>query len=485
MYNNHLSRLGGRSNKPDGNHTNSSLGRSNPPQSYPYGIDRGTLVRDLKNERPLWIFSSYGPGKNAPVQLFGGPQREQSFEEMRLRHYIAAAQGNPQSAIQEAQALYVEAEKQIQTVLNDPDGAIQYIVRGEKEHPNRYDIVAEMMKNGRTLAQAAQPQQQPTGFGHPATGPTFGQQQNPLNPNPNPNPFAAAAAANVGGGVGFGQPSFGQPSFGQQNPLGQRMNPFGGTSQIPNFGNTSAPPGSQPQQQPTGGAFGQPSQPAFGQPTQPAFGQPTQPAFGQPTQPAFGRPTQPSSNPFSNPTAPPQPAPTGISQQPKAPQGPQGFSQQPQQTQQTQQPKQPQAFIAPNQNPKAPQGETRRDARGLLTLWHGRPVIYITPPNPPSAPGGEEPPALPPYPCYKRADGLLERINFPNGRKLVSQNAVPGTSAAEGQVGQADQSGVEGRPEEYTEAVREAYEYVAREGRFKDGIMPNVPPKREWVSWDF
>jgi len=43
---------------------------------------------------------------------------------------------------------------------------------------------------------------------------------------------------------------------------------------------------------------------------------------------------------------------------------------------------------------------------------------------------------------------------------------------------------VEGRPEEYTEAVREAYEYVAKEGRFKDGIMPNVPPKREWVSWD-
>ena len=43
--------------------------------------------------RPDWVFSCYGPGRNAPKQLFGGPQREQSFEELRLRHYEAAASG--------------------------------------------------------------------------------------------------------------------------------------------------------------------------------------------------------------------------------------------------------------------------------------------------------------------------------------------------------------------------------------------------------
>ena len=57
------------------------------------------ITDDLTKERPQWILSAYGPGIKAPTQLFGGPLREQSFEEMRLRHYVAAASGNSQQAV--------------------------------------------------------------------------------------------------------------------------------------------------------------------------------------------------------------------------------------------------------------------------------------------------------------------------------------------------------------------------------------------------
>ena len=65
---------------------------------------RTDLVRDdLTSERPQWILSAYGPGRNVPRQLFGGSVREQSFEEMRLHHYLAAASGNPQKAVRRRQ----------------------------------------------------------------------------------------------------------------------------------------------------------------------------------------------------------------------------------------------------------------------------------------------------------------------------------------------------------------------------------------------
>lgn len=65
------------------------------------GIDKDNLVKDLSTERPQWILSCYGPGRNAPEQLFGGPIREQSFEEMRLLHYTSP---NPQQAVCATQA---------------------------------------------------------------------------------------------------------------------------------------------------------------------------------------------------------------------------------------------------------------------------------------------------------------------------------------------------------------------------------------------
>ncbi|KAI8219928.1 Nucleoporin AMO1 [Colletotrichum sp. SAR 10_86] len=67
--------------------------------TLPYMLSKETIEKDLTSEQPQWILSAYGPGRDAPEQLFGGPMREQSFEEMRLHHVMATASGNPQQAV--------------------------------------------------------------------------------------------------------------------------------------------------------------------------------------------------------------------------------------------------------------------------------------------------------------------------------------------------------------------------------------------------
>lgn len=62
-------------------------------------MTRDAIEGDLKNEKPQWPFSAYGPGRDAPIQLFGGFPLEQSPEEMRVLFYKAAASGNPQPAV--------------------------------------------------------------------------------------------------------------------------------------------------------------------------------------------------------------------------------------------------------------------------------------------------------------------------------------------------------------------------------------------------
>ena len=62
-------------------------------------MTREGIEGDLKNEKPQWPFSAYGPGRDAPIQLFGGYPLEQSPEEMRVLYYKAVANGNPQPAV--------------------------------------------------------------------------------------------------------------------------------------------------------------------------------------------------------------------------------------------------------------------------------------------------------------------------------------------------------------------------------------------------
>ena len=68
----------------------------------PYNLSKDGLEKDLTEpERPTWILSAYGPGRDAPDQLFGGYPIEQSFEEIRLHYMQGQLAGNPQGAVRE------------------------------------------------------------------------------------------------------------------------------------------------------------------------------------------------------------------------------------------------------------------------------------------------------------------------------------------------------------------------------------------------
>ncbi|EFQ30341.1 uncharacterized protein GLRG_05485 [Colletotrichum graminicola M1.001] len=272
--------------------------------ALPYQLSKEAIEKDLTSEAPQWILSAYGPGRDAPEQLFGGPMREQSFEEMRLLHLMATAAGNPQQALNQAQEVYQQAQQQMKTAVGNLDGAIQFIVSAEQKHPNRIDICKQGTQPGGTTGEFAVGRRAASSLG----------QQNPFSSNSSSatssNPFSSNSqqtSSPFGGGANTAAAS--GTAFGQPAALGQRPNPFG----TPAFGQPSQP----------SSAFGQPAQPtsAFGAPSQssaPAFGQPSQPtsafgkpgalgggtsAFGQPSSlgqkpnpfgaPAFGQPAQP------------------------------------------------------------------------------------------------------------------------------------------------------------------------------------------------
>ncbi|CEL02856.1 hypothetical protein ASPCAL04019 [Aspergillus calidoustus] len=459
-----------------------------------YGVTATDIKADLQagKGRPDWVFSCYGPGRNAPRQLFGGPQRELSFEELRLRHYEAAAVGNPGPAIQEAETLYNEAVNQMEVVLKNLDDAVKYITDGAKEHPNRIDITNGQAAPSNATAPAFS--QKTPAFGAPGFAlqappqPSFGQ---PAFGQPSlggasgfgqPSALGAAAPA-FGQQPAFGQPSFGKPSFGQSafgqpsmgaSPFVQAAGTASSFSQIPN--QTQAP---------TSG-FGQPS--PFAQAGS-GFGQS---AVTSTTTSGFGTPALAGSNPFGQPPSmlssnpPPFPAgaePPTLPPFPNLsggfPSAPSGFGQQ-QQSQPQPQQQQPQAAaisstpavassgaLGPGPaallrienpsdlNPIPPlNGQTVRDNMSKRILrWKGQPVKYIDD-----------------APCYLHPQDqkTAVRIFFPDGPpdKATLRDA-------------------QAKPEEYTPEVTEQYEFFLKNGYFKDGIIPRVPPKTEWVSFDF
>ncbi|RDW72294.1 FG-nucleoporin nup42 [Aspergillus mulundensis] len=462
-----------------------SRGSSGKNQSKQEPANYGVTAEDIKtdltagNGRPDWIFSCYGPGKNAPRQLFGGPQREQSFEELRLRHYEAAAKGNPGPAIQEAEMMYSEALKQMENILGNLNAAVKYVVDGANEHPNRIDIVKGDTGAGAGQTSAfGQPSATPfqaTGFGQQASSqPAFGQ-----------SPFGQAS---TGQSSGFGQPSLGQSSsFGQPSALGASSGfgkpAFGQTSQPsqPGFGQPSM---SQPG---LGSGFGQAANAAspFGQignaATNTGFGNPSPfshagSGFGQPsTAPAaasgFGAPSQPANPfgqppaPFGQPAQPAAPSPFGAAaQQPAA--TPSAFGQSAGAASQLPQPAPsgavgtgpPPLLKVDNPNELAPippmNGPTTHNAlTKKLQTWKGQPVQYIDD-----------------APCYLHPQDRKTpvRIFFPDGPP----------DAASLRDAQAE-------PDKYTPEVTEQYEFFVKNGYFKDGLIPSVPPKTEWVSFDF
>ncbi|KAF7177188.1 hypothetical protein CNMCM7691_005010 [Aspergillus felis] len=499
-----------------------SKGRSAPQAQQPinYGITAEDIKVDLTAGKglPEWIFSAYGPGRNAPRQLFGGPQREQSFEELRLRHYEAAAAGKVEVAVQEAQALYAESVKQMEAALNDVNGAIKYILDGINEHPNRIDITEG--KASPAVGQGPSPVGQPSPFGQPpavAQTSAFGQ----------PSALGAGGASAFGKPAGFGQPS----AFGQPSTLGQ----------TPGFG--------QPSALGQGSAFGKPSalsgQPAFGKP---AFGQPSfgQPAFGQPSAPgtgtgAFGQPS--ATSPFSQISSQTQGqggwfaqaagvattspfAQAAGGQQPAATPG---FSQ-PSTTTQTsatpfgqpvQAPSpfgQPQALSAPFGQPSAAPSPFGAAAQQAAPTPFGQPAggfgqaaqtapttaapapIAIAGTGPPPAIKIDDPNELNPIPPLSGQtvkDPMTQRLSMWKGQPVKYIDNVPcylhpqdrqtyvRIFFPDGPPDQASLRDAHGKPEEYTPEVTEQYEFFLKNGYFKDGVIPSVPPKSEWVSFDF
>ena len=462
-----------------------------------YKLDKATITNDLSRERPQWILSAYGPGRDAPLQLFGGHPREQSFEELRVRHYELAAQGHIQEAIQEAQALVNNAEQQIQTALNDVEGAVKYMVNGENEHPNRLDVCKAKGATS-TQPQTSTPNQHTTStFGRPSSSvPAFGQPSAPSAFGRPPVPSFAQTSAPTST---FGQPSapmFGQPTqpsaFGQASALGRPTTSFGQPSTTfcnpsitaPSFGQPSAPSpfgkpsGPDNSMQPPAAVknpFGQPLTPTqpstFGQPSAPsnpgAFGrQSTQdsvPTFGQPVASRAGSGFSRTSTAPSNPFGQPVPSSTaGSFGQPSAV-APNPFGQGKISTAH-----QPVSSYNPSnkiQPPTGPAGnsanvgstsrqaangvQVQKDSQDKITSWMGMPVKY----------SDDEP-------YFKGNNGDWQRIWFPSGPPTFTKT-------------------VDLPDEAYDEATKENYKQLKQTGTFKDGIMPALPPKREWCSWNF
>ncbi|KAH9819850.1 nucleoporin AMO1, partial [Teratosphaeria destructans] len=562
----------------------------------PYHLARDSIRIDLSDgkdgERPHWRLSAYGPGKDAPRQLLEG-EIEQSPEELRVQAYLAQQAGRFNDYVQLEANAFRQADQQVNTALNDLDGAIKYVLDGENIHPNRLDQANRANNSLSTSSQPASGFGQPasSGFGQPSQ-PAFGAPSQPGNPASGaPSAFAAAkpafgaptqpsafgtpsafgaaakpafgapsqpgagsafgAPSALGGGSAFGAPSalggqksaFGAPShsgtgaFGAPSTLGQQKPAFGAASQ-PGASAFGAP--SQPgavafgaPSQSGAGAFGAPStlgqqKPAFGAPTQPstgAFGAPSalgqqKSAFGAPSQPAFGTPSQPTSG-FGQPSVfgggqqtsssgCNTPTPSGFGQvgqsqpsQPSAFGG--GAIAKPNPFASTEQANgnafKPSPFGAPAQqtngitqsttpfdstsqpvngtqpiSERPPTGTfvggrqytssyTNRTPQGTLQTWKGKPVSWER--------IADGPPC--PFISYATVVGgqqkeTSERIWHPDGPpERESEDALDKAELYTGDLGAV---------------LKELYEYVRETGEFKDGIVPEIPPKREWVRWD-
>ena len=82
-------------------------------------------------------------------------------------------------------------------------------------------------------------------------------------------------------------------------------------------------------------------------------------------------------------------------------------------------------------------------------MFKGKPVVYK-----------ENEPGI------QNRDGTWEKIWFPDGPP-----AYYGATELDDKA--------------YTEETKQAYLYMREKGSFKDGMMPLLPPKREWCLWDF
>ena len=509
-------------------------GRSDSNQFHVRAED---IQADLSNERPIWELSSYGPGRGAPLQLIDGA--DQSPEEEHLLHWTAVNSGSFQKAAENQQRLEQKRGQltgQIQTILGNLNGAVDYVLAGANQQPNRFSYLIDN-ESSRSASQSAQSgvggitRNADTANYYDASATASIAPQQPLAPQmqssaPHASSFDAPSAIGqktsafgqpsaLGGGATFGQPStpVGSGTFGQASALGQQQPAFGQAG----FGQPkpSAPQGLGSKPNPFAQASTQ-AQPAFGQPTfgQPSqqtqsqnpFGQqqqPTQSPFGgqqQPqaqvqfAQPGFGQPSQqvPSTpgNIFSpggtNHNRMSGPTPTDTTHTMSGAQGDSIFAngssqQQPQNGASMQH--QPNGFGAQPQ-PSQMNGITGKATpdpgsymqlhpNGSLARWKGQPVHFYQQSQDPES--GRTTEAHYTYPNQNNG-GKEERIWFPQGPATEQDGSLK------------PNPDLVGLPEDYEGekggAVKHIYDYVRDNWQFEDGVMPELPPKKNWVRYD-
>jgi nucleoporin NUP42 len=89
-------------------------------------------------------------------------------------------------------------------------------------------------------------------------------------------------------------------------------------------------------------------------------------------------------------------------------------------------------------------------------MFKGKPVTYETPKG-----------AAKPVPFMRNFDGSLVKIWMPGGAPDYTTES-------------------EAEPAKYEDPrVMQQWNAFVETGRFADGIMPEVPPKREFCTWDF
>lgn len=383
-------------------------------------------------------------------------------------------------------------------------------------------------------------------FGGASQSSAFGQ---PSTIAQAPNPFGASSAPAFGsssqlgrGGGAFGQPSalgqrpnpFGAPS-GVASAAGTGPAPFSAFSQAPSaFGQT--------QTIATAGVFGAPSQPAAANPfgsTQPAvsaFGAPSQTSiskpFGAASATPFGAPSpaprnpfgstaqsvvapnpfestpaQSQANPFGTTSAPAAPNPFGTPSQPKNPFGstplpsqanpfgtvpissqPNPFGSAPSHASQFGAPSsiQPQKSNPFGQPSGPPANTNPLGSAGGSSMSNGTTAGVM--PRSYSAPRSVNPPIA----SYSSKDATGRLIKF-KGKRVEYKGKDPGTIGADGTWRRI--CFPEGPPQfvrdaeveddKYDDETRQAFEQLRLTGSFPNNEMPLLPPKGEWVRWDF
>ncbi|KAF2169592.1 hypothetical protein M409DRAFT_52123 [Zasmidium cellare ATCC 36951] len=495
--------------------------------------------------RPQWPLSSYAPGRNPPRQLIEGPL-EISPEEMRVQCYLARANGKGDEYISQENQLISQSQQQAQTILSGLEAARNYVIDGQNHHPNRTDMEIKPTQNfpwvnKPGLSQISQSQSQTGGFGQTSafggggtnTTSAFGQPSSLSTPKlafGAPTPAASSPFGGAQKPAAFGQASQPgqslQPAFGQSD-FGSAAKPaFGAPSQPGAFGQpaqTSSPFGQPSQPSQTTSTFGQPSQAT--PPTQPsafgggqtggsAFGQPS--AFGAAKPSPFAQAAQnapPQSggsafgaskpSPFATATQPTTSSPFAIANKPTTSSPFGTASNQPATSSSFGAPSKPTTsspFGAPSQptgpstgfgaasNPTGDFGTSSNTTGGFGTTTNntgGFGTAAAQPSGQKSIPqtwkghrvlqeGNNLTYYLVPAPTPKDPSATKKiRIWFPTGApeaKDASYAEAASPDVYEGQLG---------------ETLKSLYEFVAMNATFKDGIMPEVPPKREWITWDF